>query len=55
VRAFFISSRRQELALVSLRVIKKAKTSTSLMFLKGFGPDQCEEDVAKQLSISSFN
>jgi hypothetical protein len=29
---------------------EKAKTSTLLMFLKGFGYDQCEEDVAKQLS-----
>jgi hypothetical protein len=28
----------------------KTKTSTPLMFLKGFGPDQCEKDVAKQPS-----
>jgi hypothetical protein len=29
---------------------KKVKTSTPLMFLKGFGLGNCEEDVAKQLS-----
>jgi hypothetical protein len=26
---------------------EKAKTSAQLMFLKGFGPDQCEEDATK--------
>jgi hypothetical protein len=29
---------------------EKAKTSTTLMFLKGFGYDQCAKDVAKQPS-----
>jgi hypothetical protein len=43
-------NKRAKRVLLGIDVYEKAKTSAALMFLKGFGYDQCEEDVAKQPS-----
>jgi len=40
-------NKRAKRVLLGIDAYEKAKTSAALMFLKGFGYDQCEEDATK--------